>query len=814
MQPEMSSLLSPASAQALEVSSLLALIGELAATDLGRARAVGLEPYRDESTLTRHRARFEEASRLVGTSGRLVPSFDAPVGDLLERLGDPSRSSDLVGLDLVRLADLVRASHAVVERILSADPACPAFGQVATSLPSVLPLLERIAKTLDRRGDVREDASPLLSELRRRIRTTRDRLYRELSDYLQTNRDEFTEETIPMRGGRLVLVLSSGSKGRVSGLTHGRSGSGKSFYFEPLATVETNNTLQQSVEDEEAEKARILRELVGEARRALPALEEHAAFVGELDLQQAAVRFAELSEGRLAELVPAGRLNLSAARHPLLVPELADLRATALGFAGHRVAAVPLSLELDETERCLVVTGPNAGGKTVALKTVGLLTVAHLCGLPVPAEIGTRLPFLRSLVATIGDEQDLLADRSTFSGRLIRLKEAWELASPDSLILIDELGSGTDPAEGAALAVSLLEGLVEKGSLALLTTHLTPLAAAALELPGAFCAAMEFASDSGRPTYRMLPGPPGGSEALALARRLGLPREWLDRAEERLGTEHRDLRRVIAEVERVRHDLSHALARAEREAALAEASRRRLESEHAELEDERRTLSKKLKAELDTFRQTAQKRLREETERLRAELESGRKKGIESEAVARVFAEAPSFVELADEAAEEGPVSVGGPVRHRTLGWEGVLESLERDRAEVAVRGKRLRCKPDELVGVAPAKKPGPAKPSALRPERKPERGGGNDLVGPDAGARELLLIGQRVEPALEILDGYLDRAILGGREEVRVVHGHGSGQLKKAVRDHLRRHRAVATFRPGEPNEGGDGATVVALKG
>jgi DNA mismatch repair protein MutS2 len=813
MQPDTASLLSPASAQALEVASLLALIGELAATDLGRARAVALEPYRDEPALRSHRSRFEEASRLVGTSGRLVPGFDAPVGDLLDRLGDPSRSSDLVGLDLVRLADLVRASHAAVDRIAAADPACPAFGQIATSLPSVLPLLERIAKTLDRRGDVREDASPLLSELRRRIRTTRDRLYRELSDYLQSNRDEFTEETIPMRGGRLVLVLSSGSKGRVSGLTHGRSGSGKSFYFEPLATVETNNTLQQSVEDEEAEKARILRELVGEARRALPALEEHAAFVGELDLQQAAVRFAELSEGRLAELVPPGRLNLSAARHPLLVPGLADLRATALGFAGHRGTAVPLTLELDETERCLVVTGPNAGGKTVALKTVGLLTVAHLCGLPVPAEIGTRLPFLRSLVATIGDEQDLLADRSTFSGRLIRLKEAWELASPDSLILIDELGSGTDPAEGAALAVSLLEGLVEKGALALLTTHLTPLAAAALELPGAFCAAMEFASDSGRPTYRLLPGPPGGSEALALARRLGLPREWLDRAEERLGTEHRDLRRVIAEVERVRHDLSYALARAEREAALAEASRRRLESEHAELEDERRALAKKLRAELDTFRQTAQKRLREETDRLRAELESGRKKGIESVVVARVFADPPAFFEEAAEE-EEGPIRVGGPVRHRTLGWEGVLDSLERERAEVTVRGKRLRCKVEELVGVVSAKKPsGPAKPSALRPERKPERGG-NDLVGPDAGARELLLIGQRVEPALEILDGYLDRAILGGREEVRVVHGHGSGQLKKAVRDHLRRHRAVASFRPGEPNEGGDGATVVALKG
>jgi DNA mismatch repair protein MutS2 len=821
------SLLSPASAQALELPSLLAVVSCLAATDLGRDRIRDLRPHRDETALRAHRRRHEEAARLIGEQP-LVPDFAAPIGDLLRRLA--SGLPPLEGADLVRLAELGKASRAAALRVRAADPPCPGLTEWADELPEIEPLLRRIDRTLDRRGEVREDASSRLAALRRQLRRSRDQLYRELGDYVAAHRDELSEETIPMRGGRLVLVLAAGARGRGgSGLIHGRSATGKSFYFEPLQVVESNNTLQQTAEDEEAERRRILAELLAEARAALPALVAHGAFLGGLDLLQAAVRFAARCGGRLAETAPRHQLSLVGARHPLLDPCLADLRAEALGQPGHAGDIVPLDVELHPGLRILVVTGPNAGGKTVAAKTVGLLSLAAQCGLPIPAGAGSRIPWIGRLVATVGDEQDLLADRSTFSGRLLRLREAWEAASPDSLVLLDELGSGTDPEEGAALSIALLEGLLERGSLAVVTTHLTQLAAAALEMEGAGCAAMEFDPQTGRPTFRLVPGPPGGSEALALARRLGLPAAWLDRAEARLGSEHRDLRRLIAEVDRLRQDLGVERQRLTTEAADAEKLRQRLAAELRGLEQERREVGRRLRSELDAFRRETGERLRREVARLEESFAAGRRRGLAGEAVDRLFAEAPGFgAEPAPDAA--GPLVVGQPVRHVGLGWRGVLRKLEGDRAEVLVHGKRLRSRAGELAPDAassettPAARPDRARPGALAaaaararkrgaPAAAAAPGGGRDLDEAAAVPAEINLIGVRVEPALEELDSYLDRALLAAWREVRVIHGHGTGRLRQAVREHLRSHAAVKEIRTGAPNEGGNGATVATLR-
>jgi DNA mismatch repair protein MutS2 len=363
--------------------------------------------------------------------------------------------------------------------------------------------------------------------------------------------------------------------------------------------------------------------------------------------------------------------------------------------------------------------------------------------------------------------------------------------------------------------VALLEGLLEKGSLGVITTHLTQLAAAALELPGATCAAMEFDPATGRPTFRLVPGPPGGSEALALARRLGLPAEWLDRAEARLGSEHRDLRRLIAEVERVRQELSETRERLEIEHADAEKLRRRLADERAALEEERRGTAKKMRTELEDFRRQTAERLRREEERLRERFDEGRRRGLAAEAVQTLFSEAPAFGGPA-EPETSGPLVVGAPVRHVGFGWQGVLEKLEDGRAEVTVRGKRLRCRPDELAsvspGTAPSKKERELAPREFRPT--PSLATRGDIDESTAVPPEINLIGMRVEPALEQLDSYIDQALLASRKEVRVVHGHGSGRLRQAVRQHLRSHRGIADIRSGAPNEGGDGATVVTFRG
>jgi DNA mismatch repair protein MutS2 len=800
-----SSILSQATAQALEFPSLLAVVSRFAASDLGRDRALALRPFLEEDELRARRILFEEASRLVGDRG-LVPDFEVALGDLLMRL--TSGRPPLEGIDLVRLADLGKTTRAAAVRILEAVPPCPALAALARELPDLEPLLKRIERTLDRRGEVREDASPRLAALRRQIRTVRGQIYRELGDFVAGHQEDLSEETIPMRGGRLVVMLQAGSRGRSGGLVHGRSATGRSLYFEPLHVVESNNSLQQSVEDEEAERRRILAELIAAVRESLPALSEHARFLGDLDLLQAAARFGERCGAALPEIGARRDLKLRAARHPLLDPCLAEVREEALGQAGHSEDIVSLDVELGPDRRILVVTGPNAGGKTVALKTAGILALLAQCGLPIPAGPGSRVPFFSRLVATVGDEQDLLADRSTFSGRLLRLKEAWEGAGPDSLILLDELGSGTDPEEGAALAVALLEGLLEKGSLGVITTHLAQLAAAALELPGASCAAMEFDPATGRPTFRLVPGPPGASEALALARRLGLPAEWLDRAEARLGSEHRDLRRLIAEVEKVRQELAETRERLECEHADAAKLRRRLADENAALEEERRTVAKKMKAELESFRRETTERLRHEVDRLRERFEEGKRRGLAAEAVESLFAEAPAFGEAAPEPA--GPLVVGGAVRHLGLGWQGVLEKLEDGRAEVRVRGKRVRSRPEELAPAVPGEAPSRREPTVR--ERRP-RSGREDLDEAAAVPSEINLIGLRVEPALAQLDSYLDRALLASRQQVRVIHGHGSGRLRQAVREHLRGHRGIAEIRSGAPNEGGDGATVVKFR-
>jgi DNA mismatch repair protein MutS2 len=321
---------------------------------------------------------------------------------------------------------------------------------------------------------------------------------------------------------------------------------------------------------------------------------------------------------------------------------------------------------------------------------------------------------------------------------------------------------------------------------------------------------MEFDPQSGRPTFRLVPGPPGASEALALARRLGLPGAWLDRAEALLGSEHRDLRRLIAEVERIRQELAETRDELATEVADAAKLRRRLADEEAGLAEERKGLARKLRSELDDFRRETAEKLRREVDRLAERFAAGRRKGLAAEAVEALFATAPTFG--ATEEAPSGPVGpivLGGTVRHLGLGWQGTLDKLEDGRAEVVVRGKRVRCRRDELAPAGGEAEPG----RKLRPAGPP-RAAASDLDEAAALPPEINLIGLRVEPALEELDAYLDRALLAAQSEVRVIHGHGSGRLRDAVRSHLRAHRGVAQVRAGAPNEGGNGATVVTFRG
>jgi DNA mismatch repair protein MutS2 len=794
-----------ATEQALELGAALAVVGSFCSSDLGRDLLTSRPPATAMAELARRRTLFEETERLLAEAP-LVPSQGEAMAPVLQALFSPH--GEVGGRELLRLAGLLRVVEQARARVESEPGPFPAWRDAFSSIPETVPLARRIESAIDRRGNVREDASPQLVALRSGIRRLRDQLYRDLTAHASRHRESLAEDTIPLRNNRLVLLLEAGERGKVPGLLHGRSASGKSFYFEPLETVESNNQLQQSLEDEALEKQRVVREILAEVLRQREAVAGAAAAFAELDAQQGAARFAQACGARLAEAGaprpsdgPAASLRLIGARHPLLDPRLGEARQAALGDRGHQAEIVPLDLDLGSQGRVLLLTGPNAGGKTVALKTVGLLALLHHHGLPVPCERGSRLPWIESCVATVGDEQDLLADRSTFSGRLLRLREAWEAASPASLVLLDELGSGTDPDEGAALAIALLEHLLRRGGFAVVTTHLTRLAAAALELPGAVCGAMEFSPASGRPTFRLVLGPPGGSEAIALARRLGLSAEWTERADALLGPEQRNLRRLLAEIERARDELGLARERLDTETSDLAKIRQRLDRERAALEVERKTVGGKLRAALEQFRQETQRKLAGEIEHLREEFASGKRKALAERASERLFAQAPDFA--ADESIS-APLAVGQAVRHRGLGWSGALEKIEGPDSVVRVRGKRVRCGSDELIAVTD--------PLAQRP---PSTGKRPPMAEPavEDTPIELNLIGMRVEAALETLDRFLDQSARARRTTVRVVHGHGTGRLRDALRLELRRHPLVASQRPGEPREGGNGATVVELR-
>ncbi len=802
---------SAATLAALELPALLSLIAELTVTDVGRERALALAPVDSEDALQYRRELFGE-TRVALVDGHLVGGLQAAVKPLLARLDEPAALLD--GADVLQAADLLNAGVRAALRVREAgDAPRPRLAALFDDFPDPTDWLTRVGRVLDSRGRVRDDASPALKRLRRQVREVRESLYEDLQGAVSRHATHLSEETIPLHEGRLVLMLKSGARGQLDGLVHGRSGSGRSFYFEPFEAVEANNRLRATLDDEAAERTRLLAELVEGLREALPALRRTAEIVSELDLLQAACRFADLADARLPDLARRGELRLCAARHPLLDPALAQLRLSALGAAGHRDAMVPLDLELDSRCRMVVITGPNAGGKTVALKTAGLLTLAAQCGLPVPAAKGTRLPLIQRLVATVGDEQDLLSDHSTFSARLLRLREAWEAAGEDSLVLLDELGSGTDPEEGAALAGALLEELGRRGGLTLVTTHLSRLAALALEIDGAECAAMEFDSASGRPTFRLMPGTPGASEALALARRLGLPAEWLERATAELDPEQRRLQGLLEDLERRRLELAVELDRITTEKRQLEAARQGAEREREALEAERAKVARRLKAELADFERRVRQRLGEAETRMREELESGRRRGVAAAAAARALSEPPAALTEAPRGeVSDGPLVLGERVRHRAMGWEGRLDKLDRGQAVVQVRGKRMRCRADELAVLAgDAGEAVSAAGGGTRSRGPASRSAGRRPAAPDL-ASELMLLGQRVEEALEALDRYLDQALLAGAEQVRVVHGHGTGRLKRAVREHLATHPSVADQRPGREGEGGDGATVVRL--
>jgi DNA mismatch repair protein MutS2 len=795
----------------LEFEKIRALLLARAGSAPGKARIEALGPATHAEVVREALARTSEAVSLLERPGR-QPYHDLP--DLAEIL--PAARVEGLHLEPAALADVasfVEGAREIARSVAQAEKA-PALAQRAAAIADFGDLSATIRRAVLPSFEIADDASPRLAQVRRALVRLRSQLHSVMESYLRGKDADrlLQDKLITTRNDRYVLLLKAEHRGQIPGIIHGGSGSGASLFVEPMPAVELNNDIVATADEERAEILRILRDLTSRVALHADALARAAEILGELDALQAIALLARDMGAHAPEIADGLELELHDARHPLLARE-----------------PVPVSLRVGFGTPVLVISGPNTGGKTVALKTLGLFALMAQCGLHIPAGPGSRLPVFRRIFADIGDDQSLAESLSTFSAHLAAIVEMTRDLAPPALVLLDEVGTGTDPTEGGGLGVAIVDHFRAAGAMVVATTHHGLMKAYAQSTPGVACASFGYDPRSYEPTYRLELGVPGRSLALEMAERLGLPAAVVRDARSRLSLKE-------AQAEAMLKQLEDERARLLREAERLEAERASLRRDESALRTAESQLAARRDRELQAFAKELRRRgevaarqaadaikdavAQLEVTRRRVEAEAARRPvtarqvanqaaRIRTGALDRIRAaqdEALSDAAPAEEPAPQAPVRPGSRVRVKTLGVIGEVLQIHGGEAELAVGGKRLRLPVDELVALGGGKAAAAANPVAaprVQPERAPE-------PGPSA---EVNVIGLTVDEALPKVDKFLDDSALADRHSVRVIHGFGQGTLRKAVAGLLDGHPHVASFRLGDAREGGAGATIVELR-
>lgn len=673
----------------------------------------------------------------------------------------------------------------------------PILANLAEDLEECSALQHEIARVVGEDGNILDSASPKLAMIRRDMKIAFDRLQAKLNSVVNNpNNTQFLQEQlVTQRNGRYVIPLKAEFKGRIPGIIHDQSASGATLWIEPLKTVENNNEYRELQLQEDKEIRRILRELCDLVAHEAEFIVRTIETLSYLDLVFAKSIYAEELNANAPKLVgfrqdvpfpqhPGSSIKLVDARHPMLNPE----------------TVVPISVSFDENTYGFVITGPNTGGKTVALKTIGLMLIMAQCGMHIPTDVGSELSVFVDVFVDIGDEQSIEQSLSTFSSHMTNIIDILERANDRSLVILDELGAGTDPAEGSALARAILSRLLDAGITTLVTTHHPELKLYSQERRGIRNASVEFNLETLAPTYRLIVGLPGRSNALAIAERLGLPQDIIEDARSLVGVEDLVADDLLDEITQTREETREAYARAAEAEAEAEELRLELTQRMDDIETERRDVlaEARRKAEYEL------QELRQEIKRLRKDLSQA---GQPLEIIRRLENIAGDLTVDIDVPEAEGNGSengkqlrLGDTVWVNALMTEGVITEISSEDAEVSVGQMRVRAKLNDLE----YRKKSKAEPKERRRDPSPERG-----VSPGL---ELDLRGTRVEEAISRTDDYLDAAYMAHLPFVRIIHGKGTGALRRAVRDRLSGNPLVAKYASGEAKEGGDGVTVVTL--
>ena len=784
------------SIQTLELPRVLELLAAQAATEEGKDRCRALRPFTDPNEVQRLQKETSAACAMIVLKGTPPLSGVRPVAASLQRA---DMGGALNTRELLDIAALLRCARSAKEYAAGEGGGKTSIDHLFNSLQANRYLEDRISGSILSEEEIADAASPELADIRRHIRASASKVRDILQKLISSSQAKYLQESIiTMRSGRYVVPVKSECKNEIPGLVHDVSGSGGTFFIEPMAVVKTNNELRELQSREEKEIERILRELSAECAAHKEDIAQDYDLLILIDCIFARARLSDKLRCTEPKLAKQG-LTLRKARHPLLDPK----------------KAVANDLYLGENFDTLVITGPNTGGKTVTLKTIGLLTLMAQCGLHIPADDGSAVVVFDHVLSDIGDEQSIAQSLSTFSSHMVNIVGILAQCGSGTLILFDELGAGTDPVEGAALAAAIIESARERGALVCATTHYAELKVYAMTTKGVENASCEFDVETLAPTYRLLIGVPGKSNAFAISRRLGLPQEIIDKAAARIDAENIRFEDVLTQLDRQRQQMEKEKDEARRLRREMEESAKTAREYREKLEKEKAKAVEKAQAEARAIIQEA----RDTADRVFAELNEMRRRQ-EKEAdwleqnqrrsdLRRQLNEAEDALGAGEELPPPPPTrpaKAGDTVELVKMGTRASVISVNKDGSLQLQAGiLKITAKQEEVRVVEDAdggKKQ--AVQIAQRAEHKLRALGASPEVD---------LRGMMTDEALLVLDRFLDSAVMGRLDTVTVIHGKGTGAVRKAVREHLKRSKYVKSFRPGRFGEGEDGVTVVELR-
>jgi len=769
----------------LEFDKVLSLLEAEAQSSPGKARCRELTPETGMAAVLAALAETRDATSYILEYAPLPLGGINPIGRAV-RLA--SGGGVLEAKDLLRIASFLRTVARLKSLLPEAERRQPTR-LVYERLHALVPLTglqKAIEQAIVSEDEIADQASPALFSIRRKIVHLQQDIKNRLDQIIRSGGDALQEAIVTLRGDRYVVPVKATHRRSVQGIVHDTSASGQTVFIEPMAVVERNNEIRELRGEERDEILRILTELSAETGAHEAALSQNAALMIELDFSMAKGKLALKMKAMPPELNDKGTLRLKAARHPLLDPK----------------TVVPIDFSLGDGISTVVITGPNTGGKTVSLKTCGLLSLMAMAGLMIPAAEHSQVPIWQNVLADIGEEQSIEQSLSTFSAHMRHIVEIEQQAEQGALVLLDELGAGTDPSEGAALAVAILDALRQRGCLTIATTHYKELKGYALNTDGVVNASCEFDLNTLRPTYHLLFGVPGVSQAFAISQRLGLPDRIIADAAALISDEGARFEEMVG-----------AIRQSHLEAKRMEAEVLRLKDEARRTQDRLALAEKKARTEADALIEAAREKANQLYESAKDEVESTlealarQKGGLDHKAASdlrgrlNVGRKHTSGKHAARETA--GTVAVGMHMTAPAFGADGIVDKIDNKGIVTLNCGQLiLKVKESDLIPYEPVQE----KPRARAKPSVPSKA----LTIQS----EIKLLGKTVEEALTALDQYMDDATIGGLAVLRVVHGKGTGALRSAVSQYLDGDRRVKAYRLGGEGEGGDGVTVVTLKG